>query len=334
MSNLLLRRRMMMQAGGSPTPSIPEGALPFPFSVSASKKVYFSKGNLQWSATGGGTTPTTHATADGGVGEGTWRFAEEQWHYVGDNNYGNVYNDNNVKSSNALIDQNYDGWIDLFSWGTSGYHNAADEWNIYYNPYDYIKGNNGQASGWKNAYGYAPSTNMTDISLVGTSANYDWGVYNAIVGGGNQTGLWRLLTYDEAQYILYTRANASDKILVSTVNGVKGVILLPDDFITPAGYTFNTGIPTSVNWSNNVFTLLQWQELELNGAVFFPALGNRNVKTVSYHTTSQYQFYYSTSTRSGSNGHKYFGFRQVSYGYGKDSDNYLGEAVRLVKDVI
>ena len=49
---------------------------PQPFSVSATKKVLFSPGNLQWSATGGGTTATTHAVAGGGTAEGTWRFAE------------------------------------------------------------------------------------------------------------------------------------------------------------------------------------------------------------------------------------------------------------------
>ncbi|MBP5365871.1 MAG: hypothetical protein J6Y82_08105 [Bacteroidales bacterium] len=75
------------------------------FSVSETKKVVFSPGNLQYKA-----------SAD------TWRFAEHQWDYVGGtdaNNvaYGNVY-ENGVKSDNTKIAADYDGWIDLFGWGT------------------------------------------------------------------------------------------------------------------------------------------------------------------------------------------------------------------------
>ena len=56
------------------------------FSVSPSKKVKFSQGNLQY-----------QASTD------TWRFAEHQYDYVG--------NANNISST-------YSGWIDLFGWGT------------------------------------------------------------------------------------------------------------------------------------------------------------------------------------------------------------------------
>lgn len=58
-----------------------------PFSVSASKKVVFSKGNLQYQAS-----------------TGAWRFATNQYDYIGDDN--------------ANIAADYAGWIDLFGWGT------------------------------------------------------------------------------------------------------------------------------------------------------------------------------------------------------------------------
>ena len=61
------------------------------FSVSKTKKVFFSKGNLQYQAS------TT-----------TWRFAEKQWDYIGGNN--------------MKISKSYTGWIDLFGWGASGYN--------------------------------------------------------------------------------------------------------------------------------------------------------------------------------------------------------------------
>lgn len=71
-----------------------DGAIMAEFSVSASTKVYFSMGNLQYNATQG-----THQCADGTTKNGTWRFAENQWDY----------------SST--------GWNSTFTWGESGYNN-------------------------------------------------------------------------------------------------------------------------------------------------------------------------------------------------------------------
>ena len=59
-----------------------------PFSVSAKRKVYFSPGNLQYQA-------STH----------TWRFAENQYDIIG--------------ADNAKVSPKYNGWIDLFGWGTA-----------------------------------------------------------------------------------------------------------------------------------------------------------------------------------------------------------------------
>ena len=50
-----------------------DGAIMAKFSVSETKKVYFSMGNLQYSTEG------SHKCADGTTQPGTWRFAEKQW---------------------------------------------------------------------------------------------------------------------------------------------------------------------------------------------------------------------------------------------------------------
>lgn len=63
------------------------------FSVSATKQVLFSPGNLQY-----------QASTD------TWRFASPQYSYAG--------NDNLSATST------YTGWVDLFCWATSGYNNV------------------------------------------------------------------------------------------------------------------------------------------------------------------------------------------------------------------
>lgn len=55
-----------------------KGKLPGAFSVSATKQVWFSQGNLQYQA-------------DNGDGGSTWRFAINQYDFVGDATHGNVY---------------------------------------------------------------------------------------------------------------------------------------------------------------------------------------------------------------------------------------------------
>lgn len=79
----------------------PVGSIGGKFSVSASKKVWFSKGNLQYKAY-----------------SGTWQFAANQYDYIGD--------------ANGNISSSYSGWIDLFGWGSSGWNCGS----VYYRPYD------------------------------------------------------------------------------------------------------------------------------------------------------------------------------------------------------
>lgn len=66
------------------------GAINALFSVSSSNKVLFSKGNLQHNEL-----------------NGTWQFADNQYDYVG--------------YANDEYSSNYNGWKDLFEWGTSGH---------------------------------------------------------------------------------------------------------------------------------------------------------------------------------------------------------------------
>ena len=74
------------------------------FSVSPTKKVRFSKGNLQYTRVG------SHSVQGGGSAPGTWRFAPNQWDRIGTGN------------SNAS-NPSYTGYLDLFYPGTSGWDN-------------------------------------------------------------------------------------------------------------------------------------------------------------------------------------------------------------------
>ena len=272
-------------------PPIKDGAIIAAFSVSDSTKVYFSQGNLQYQAS-----------------SGTWRFAEHQWDFVDDSINGNVY-ENGVKSDNAKISSSYDGWIDLFGWGTSSYNGK--------NPYM-------TSTGYSD---YGDGTN----DIAGT--NYDWGVYNKISNGGNQAGQWRTLTNDEWYYVINTRANASSKKGVASVNGVNGLILLPDEWTLPEGIVFTSGVADDYGSEYyatvNSYTASEWAKMEANGAVFLPAAGYRYVADVLYVDSNGY--YWSSSADGDDYAlYLYFGSSYVytlSYGRGN------GLSVRLVQDV-
>ena len=230
------------------------------FSVSSSTRVVFSPGNLQWSAKNGGSTATTHAVAGGGTAAGTWRFAPHQWDTIGANN-------RNISSS-------YSGWIDLFGWGTSGYHDPGDQYNTNYQPYSIststVDPNN-------NYYGYGPSASMTNIDLSGS--NYDWGVYNAIYNPKTTTtdapGTWRTLTDAEWRYLIRTRSTTSGiRYAKAQVNGINGLILVPDNWSTST-YVLNSTNTTGSAYTSNVISAAQWTTLENAGAIFLPAAGSR-----------------------------------------------------------
>ena len=215
-------------------------APPNPFSVSANTRVYFSPGNLQWSATNGGSTATTHTVAGGGTAAGTWRFAPNQWDTIG--------------AANSNISSSYSGWIDLFGWGTSGYNSK---------------------------YPYTSSMDVSDYvndaNISGT--NYDWGVYNAIYNPKTSTtdapGTWRTLTNAEWDYLINTRSTTSGiRYAKATVNGVCGLILVPDNWLAST-YALDSTNTSYAAYTSNVISEAQWTTLENAGCAFLSAAGYR-----------------------------------------------------------
>lgn len=257
-----------------------EGALPYAFSVSATKKVYFSKGNLQYCAapTSG---PTTHETRDGNNTKGIWRFAEKQWDCVraGGSNATVYYNNggSQTKCSNASRGESYAGWIDLFKFGTSGYKGFMPYTNTYFN---------------KNSY------TETEIQSGGTISrtSADWGWYNAISNGGNSPETWFMLTWQEWMYLYNSRTAANQKRATGTVAGVYGIILLPDVWTKPSTLTFNAN-------ASNTYTADQWSLMEAAGAVFLPCAGGgqRAYSTAWYSYYNESSPMYWTSSMNGTN---------------------------------
>ena len=251
------------------------------FSVSATKQVTFSPGNLQY-------TQSTN----------TWSFASSQYEVLGTDNVigGSVSTDapyGDSKLGTALADK-----VDLFGWSTSTTN-----------------------------FGVSTSTDYDDYS----DSFVDWGT-NKI--GNDAPNTWRTLTYDEWSYLRYNRTNADDLVGVAQVNGVNGLILLPDNWTCPAGVTFKSGFHSSYDVdyyaAYQTFTADQWSTLEKSGAVFLPAAGDRygtNVSDVQY-----YGGYWSATQcyRGSANG---LYFRSAEAGMYDCLDRYYGHSVRLVKDL-
>ena len=206
--------------GGGENNQPTEGSLTGVFSVGNGKTVRFSKGNLQY-----------QASTD------TWRFAEHQYDCIG--------------NSNGNISLFYQGWVDLFGWGTSGYNDVKP---------------------WLTDY------NMEANSITGTK--YDWGLNNAISNGGNQAGFWHLLTIDQWEYIINQRSGS--RFAKATVADVRGLMLLPDHW-NDTTFALNAVNVAEAGYESNFINATDWaNKLEANGVVFLPCAGLREGTTVNY----------------------------------------------------
>lgn len=213
------------------------------FSVSPTKKVYFSKGNLQYN-----------------VNDKCWRFATNQWDYVGGNSQypGTISGSTNVNAAGP--------WIDFFGWG------------MWLDPAT-LTGNNAKYAG-----------SIDPVMTLQKSKAYlfykEGG--DSIVYTGNLNDLgrsamgseWTTLTrgthqgqLGEWEYLLgiandgnTVRKNADKLCHWAIVKNVPGLIILPD------GYDYS-----AIDWNS-----INWSELEESGAVFLPASGFRFGKSVNY----------------------------------------------------
>ncbi|MCQ2342397.1 MAG: hypothetical protein MJZ75_02740 [Paludibacteraceae bacterium] len=204
-----------------------------------------------------------------------------------------------IGADNANISNSYSGWIDLFGWSTN-----------------------------KTYFGV--STSMEDASFYGNFV--DWGK-NII--NGDKANTWRTLTIDEWSYVCLNRPNASKLQGVASVNGVGGMILLPDGWVCPSGIKFVSGFAAngSSNYSAlNEYSISQWQKMEDAGAIFLPVTGMRLGDGISIRTEGRY---WSASSYAANNACDVIFDSRTWYDIPSDGlggrVRYAGLAVRLVK---
>ena len=227
----------------------------------------------------------------------TWRFAANQWECIGgySSSGGGTATGNNYINGDGSLSAA--GTVDLFNWVGASSSLMGDA------AYGINKGGDNAGEGLKT----------------------DWGT---MFGAG-----WRTLSKDEWNYVFNTRSGV--RYAKATVNGVAGVILLPDDWSTSyyplastdkAGVHFSTNTINSSDWTNS---------LEAHGAVFLPAAGYRSSGDVLNKGTKG--FYWSSSSENAENAYclKFDGSSEESSIQAQSSDNRVnGYSVRLVKDVL
>lgn len=266
------------------------------------QQVNFSPGNLQF----------YRALNSNGTVDDNWRFATNQYDYVGKGTtgYGNVSgSDNKIhKWVTGGVNQGKDHtltshWIDLFGWGT-----GSDPLNFKDNK----------------------------------SSFTDWNNYNNDIGSE-----WYTLSIAEWGYILDSRTT-NLRFLKATVNGVKGLILFPDGFAWPSHVIVSTTIYGKINSKTDNFTetitSTEWTSLENKGAVFLPAGGYRTLRGGCYYTgitqnekgaisnSSTHGYYWARDAVDADNA-KHLRFFGTNILTTRNEEKKTGYSVRLVKNV-
>ena len=167
----------------------------------------------------------------------------------------------------------YEGWFDLFSFSMPG-----------------------------NNYGITVSTDDNDFT---GSEGAGWtDAYPVAQGNG-----WRTITADEGVYLFAQRPNATGLFSFATVyvgaenTPVYGMIFLPDDWVAPDGFTFDSVGAHGFSWQNYNFPAgatfpfdyswnkfnadgatindgYPWEDMQATGSVFWPMAGQRNGTSV------------------------------------------------------
>ena len=272
-SSAALGRNVMISAKIRISPQSTNVTSKGTFSVSDTKAVYFSKGNLQATAT---NVDVTNKTATW-----TWGFADHQYSFVGGSHSDPLGTDftptgnNYVTNQEPWITQN--GTVDLFGWvGTRFRDDRIQGWAEY-----------GICSGFS-------SSTWSNFGE-GESFMHEWG---SLIGEN-----WFTLSSDEWNYLLYNRGKEGyapcstlteggdpARWFKAVVADICGIVIFPDDFTWPSNLEMKQGLVDNLGYAlpklNNenasyssenkyIITADEWLLLEDAGCVFLPAAGYR-----------------------------------------------------------
>lgn len=199
-----------------------------------------------------------------------------------------------------------------FSQGALSYRKSKERWDFETN-----QTFSGSFFGW--GTGLNPTLNDTKDASYATFN--DWGD-NAVSNGGNEPKRFRTLSSTEWDWLLNKRANAQKLRGVRSINSVRGLMILPDNWKQPAG----------VKWSDSdiSYETEDWNKLEKAGAVFLPCAGYSE----GSNATTGVEGWYWTSTTSGEYGANAVKFNTTSQMVViTPKPRHFGLSVRLVQEV-
>ena len=217
-----------------------------------------------------------------------------------------------------------------FSKGNLTYDVSTETWAFYEHQYDCADKPVSTTLISLFTFGYGDwSTNPTGTGChQGGTPFPDWG---SQIGDGK---IWRTLGSGEWDYLFNTRAASTvNKTLdaryaKATVNGKKGVILLPDTYTHPGGVAALMSINTAgAAFTTNSYELDAWEKMESAGAVFLPAAGYRDGDKL-YHFGDE--GYYWSSTPYASSEYAYLALIRDTQVKVNWDDRSFGHSVRLV----
>jgi hypothetical protein len=154
----------------------------------------------------------------------------------------------------------------------------------------------------------------------------DWGECPALIrdlGPG-----WQTLSKDEWNYLLNERPNAAQLRTIATVAGVKGLVLIPDEWTAPDGLLIS-----------DEMTAEQWAVIEQTGLVFLPAAGQMTITYEDYNavtTVAEAGSYWTSTPSDDASGMKasILSFTDTEITLDTDLSRRVCTAVRLVKDAL
>ena len=174
------------------------------------------------------------------VNDSKFLLADNQWDYVGGmwngKYYGTLSGNDNSNAQGPLVD--------LFGWGM---------W------LDEITTKESILKNTQNSSDYTPAVSDGQFADNKTTI---------------EGTAWFTMSNAEWEYLFDTRENHS-LYGKGTVNGVSGLIVLPDKWIQPDGVSSLVTGGTSTKYSSNNYSDQAWEKMEDNGALFLPAARRR-----------------------------------------------------------
>ena len=171
------------------------------------------------------------------IGTETWQFAQHQYDFVGGNVGTNYYGTLEGNRNNDIANSDYTGLIDLFSWG---------------------------------------ATNARQTSFGSTFVEWGDNITDATCG----SNIWKTLSQSQWGHLMNRRSLVDNTPLwgLAMINMgggqyIPGLILLPDDWVTPSGLHFTPEWDEDDPWWTNVYNEAAWTQMEEAGAVFLPCGG-------------------------------------------------------------